>query len=68
MQVTRLVSAEILGRPLNFLLSLMVIMVAAILFVTGPTLINGYAAGHQEATGDAAIRNRSGPGRDAARD
>jgi putative ABC transport system permease protein len=44
MHVTRLVSAEIWGRPLNFLLSLMVIVVASILFVTGPTLINGYAA------------------------
>ena len=44
MRITRLVVAEILGRPLNFLLCLVVIVVAAILFIVGPTILSGYAA------------------------
>ena len=44
MRISRLVMAEIAGRPLNFLLSLLVVVVAAILFVVGPTIIRGYAA------------------------
>ena len=44
MRITRLVIAEILGRPLSFLLCLVVIVVAAILFIVGPTLLTGYAA------------------------
>lgn len=44
MRVSRLVMAEIVGRPLNFLIGLLVVMVAAILFIVGPTIINGYAA------------------------
>ena len=43
MRITRLVVAEIAGRPLSFLLSLLVVVVAAILFVVGPTIIRGYA-------------------------
>jgi len=44
MRITRLVVAEIFGRPLNFLLCLVVIVVAAILFIVGPTILSGYAA------------------------
>ncbi len=43
MRITRLVVAEILGRPLSFLLCLAVVTVAAILFIAGPTLLSGYA-------------------------
>ena len=44
MRIFRLIIAEIAGRPLNFLLSLLVVVVAAVLFVAGPTIIHGYAA------------------------
>lgn len=44
MRISRLVLSEIAGRPLNFLISLMVVVVAAVLFVVGPTIIRGYAA------------------------
>jgi putative ABC transport system permease protein len=47
MRITRLVMAEILGRPLSFLLCLSVVAVAAILFISGPTLLSGYAADTQ---------------------
>jgi hypothetical protein len=43
MRITRLVVAEILGRPLSFLLCLSVVAVAAILFIAGPTILGGYA-------------------------
>jgi putative ABC transport system permease protein len=43
MRISRLVLAEIFGRPLNFTLSLLVVVVAAVLFIAGPTIINGYA-------------------------
>ena len=44
MRIHQLVLAEILGRPLNFLLSLLIVIVAAILFIVGPTIIDGHAA------------------------
>ena len=44
MRITQLVFAEIKGRPLNFLISLLVVLVAAVLFIVGPTIIRGYAA------------------------
>ncbi len=44
MRISRLVLAEITGRPLNFLIGLLVVMVAAVLFIVGPTMIRGYAA------------------------
>ena len=44
MRVTAMVLSEIFTRPVNFLLSLLVVSAAGILFVVGPTLINGYAA------------------------
>ena len=44
MNVARLVLAEIVGRPLNFALSVLVVIVACVLFIAGPTLLNGYAA------------------------
>ena len=47
MRITRLVLAEILGRPLNFLFCLAVVVVAAILFIVGPTMLRGYAADTQ---------------------
>ena len=43
MRITRLVVAEILGRPLSFLLCLAVVTAAAILFIAGPTILSGYA-------------------------
>jgi len=48
MHITRLVIAEILGRPLSFLLCLLVIVVAAVLFIVGPTILGGYAADTQQ--------------------
>ncbi len=48
MRIFQLVFAEIVGRPLNFLLSLLVVAVAAILFIVGPTVISGYAADTKE--------------------
>ena len=47
MRITRLVVAEILGRPLSFLLCLAVVTAAAILFIAGPTILSGYAADTQ---------------------
>ncbi len=44
MRISRLVFAEIVGRPLSFLLSMTVVIVAAVLFIAGPTIIRGYAA------------------------
>lgn len=44
MNLSRLVFAEIRFRPVNFLLCLVAIAVAAALFVIGPTLLAGYAA------------------------
>jgi hypothetical protein len=44
MRISQLVWAEIKGRPLNFTISLLVVLVAAVLFVVGPTIIRGYAA------------------------
>ncbi|MHB8973836.1 MAG: ABC transporter permease [Pirellulaceae bacterium] len=43
MRITRLVIAEILGRPLSFLLCLSIVAAAAILFIAGPTILSGYA-------------------------
>ncbi|MHB9063137.1 MAG: FtsX-like permease family protein [Pirellulaceae bacterium] len=43
MHITRLVAAEIAGRPLSFLLCLSVVATAAILFIAGPTILSGYA-------------------------
>ncbi len=51
MSIARLVLAEIAGRPLTFLLSLLVVVVAAILFIAGPTIINGYAADTKQQLG-----------------
>ncbi len=48
MRIFQLVLAEMVGRPLNFLLSLVVVVVAAILFIVGPTVINGYAVDTKE--------------------
>lgn len=47
MRVTRLMLAEIAGRPLNFLLCLVVVAVAGVLFIVGPTMLRGYAADTQ---------------------
>ena len=44
MRITAMVLSEIFARPVNFLLSMLVVSVAGILFIAGPTLINGYAA------------------------
>lgn len=44
MSALDLILAEIRFRPVNFLLSLTAVIVAAGLFVVGPTLISGYAA------------------------
>lgn len=43
MSTTRLIVSEIRFRAMNFLLCLIAVVVAAALFVTGPTLIGGYA-------------------------
>jgi hypothetical protein len=43
MRITAMVTSEILARPVNFLLSMLVVVAAATLFIVGPTLINGYA-------------------------
>jgi hypothetical protein len=43
MRITAMVMSEIKARPVNFLLSMLVVLAAAILFIVGPTLINGYA-------------------------
>ncbi len=42
MRITSMVMSEILARPVNFLLSMLVVVAAATLFIVGPTLINGY--------------------------
>jgi putative ABC transport system permease protein len=47
MNMFRLVIAEIVGRPLNFVLSLLVVILAAALFVVGPTVLRGYSADTQ---------------------
>ena len=47
MRITRLMLAEIAGRPLNFLLCLVVVVVAGVLFIVGPTMLRGYAADTQ---------------------
>jgi hypothetical protein len=44
MRVTRLVLAEMAGRPLNSLLCLLVVVVASLLFIVGPTILRGYSA------------------------
>ena len=43
MSTTRVIVSEIRFRAMNFLLCLIAVVVAAALFVTGPTLIGGYA-------------------------
>lgn len=47
MNVLRLVTAEIVGRPLSFVLSLLVVVVSALLFIVGPTVLGGYSADTQ---------------------
>ncbi len=43
MSVARLIVSEIRFRTVNFLLCLIAVIVAAVLFIVGPTLIGGYA-------------------------
>ena len=43
MSTTRLILSEIRFRAVNFLLCLLAVIVAATMFITGPTLIGGYA-------------------------
>ncbi len=47
MRITRLVLAEMLGRPVSFLLCLAVVVVATVLFIAGPAILHGYAADTQ---------------------
>ncbi len=44
MNTSKLVIAEILCRPANFVLCLLAVVTAAALFIAGPTLLSGYAA------------------------
>lgn len=44
MSAWKLILAELRGRPVNFLLCLMAVIVAAAMFVSGPTLLSGYAS------------------------
>lgn len=48
MRITSMVMSEILARPVNFLLSILVVVAAATLFIVGPTLINGYVGDTQD--------------------
>ena len=43
MSTTRLIFSEIRFRAVNFLLCLLAVIIAATMFITGPTLIHGYA-------------------------
>jgi hypothetical protein len=43
MSTTRLIISEIRFRAVNFLLCLLAVIIAATMFITGPTLIRGYA-------------------------
>jgi len=47
MSTTRLILSEIRFRSVNFLLCLAAVVIAATLFITGPTLLGGYAADTQ---------------------
>lgn len=47
MSTTRLILSEIRFRWLNFLLCLAAVIIAATLFITGPTLLGGYAVDTQ---------------------
>lgn len=47
MRITRLVWAEMLGRPVSLLLCVAVVTIAAVLFIAGPTILHGYAADTQ---------------------
>ncbi|MEZ6110661.1 MAG: hypothetical protein R3C99_06565 [Pirellulaceae bacterium] len=44
MSAWKLILAELRGQPVNFLLCLMAVIVAAAMFVSGPTLLSGYAS------------------------
>ncbi len=56
MRITQLMWAEIKGRPLNFVISLLVVLVAAVLFIVGPTIIRGYAADTKQQLSDLQAR------------
>jgi len=47
MSTTRLILSEIRFRSVNFLLCLAAVVIAATLFITGPTLLGGYAVDTQ---------------------
>ncbi len=47
MSTTRLILAEIRFRAVNFLLCLLAVIIAAAMFITGPTLLGGYATDTQ---------------------
>ncbi len=47
MSTTRLILSEIRFRSVNFLLCLAAVIIAATLFITGPTLLGGYAVDTQ---------------------
>jgi hypothetical protein len=57
MRITPMVMSEIFTRPVNFLLSMLVVVTAATLFVVGPTLINGYASDTEDQL--AALQNET---------